>query len=280
MKRFTLLSLLAGVALLLVMTTGCKKKNTIPEVSTYAVTEITQTTANAGGNVTSDGGSEVTVRGVCWNTSPNPTVNNFKTENGSGAGTFTVSLSHLSFNTTYFLRAYATNGEGTAYGSPVVFVTAGTGFHIGQLYGGGIVFYLDYSGEHGMICAEADQDKVFWANESRETGAVETEIGTGQANTTKIVALLKPLNIPSAAQICDDLELNGYSDWFLPAKEELTQMYANLVPLGLGNFGWSTYWSSSETAAANAWCENFRVGEHHDWNKNTSTYYVRAVRVF
>ena len=89
---------------------------TAPTVTTNTVTGITQTAATSGGNVTSDGGAAVTVRGVCWSTSVNPTTSNSKTTNGSGMGSFTSSITGLSQGTTYHVRAYATNSVGTSYG--------------------------------------------------------------------------------------------------------------------------------------------------------------------
>ena len=146
-----------------------------------------------------------------------------------------------------------------------------------------MIFYLDYTGEHGLICAATNQDKVFWSNENRVTGATDFVIGTGLTNTGKIVNTMGPLGIQSAAQICEELVLNGYDDWFLPSKDELSAMYDNLAVQGLGDFEWNTYWSSTESLVnglTNAWCQNFRVGEHDDWSKNTNTYHVRAVRAF
>ena len=96
---------------------------TTPFVSTFQVTNITQTTATSGGNVVADGGADVTVRGVCWSTTPYPTTEDSKTEDGSGTGVFTSSLIGLAANTTYYLRAYATNEVGTSYGNEVSFKT-------------------------------------------------------------------------------------------------------------------------------------------------------------
>ena len=84
-------------------------------VTVAPVTSITSVSALSGGNVTSDGGAGVTARGVCWNTSPNPTISNFKTTDGGGPGSFTSSITGLQPGTTYYLRAYATNSVGTAY---------------------------------------------------------------------------------------------------------------------------------------------------------------------
>lgn len=102
---------------------SCRKKPTPPVVTTANVTAITQTSASSGGNVTSDGGAGVTARGVCWGTSPNPTVANNKTTDGTGIGPFTSSLTGLTPGTTYYVRAYATNSAGTGYGSQVTFTT-------------------------------------------------------------------------------------------------------------------------------------------------------------
>ncbi|MCX6224868.1 MAG: hypothetical protein NTV01_09005 [Bacteroidia bacterium] len=96
----------------------------IPTVTTTAISAITRTSATGGENVTSDGGATVTARGVCWSTSPNPTIANNPTFNGSGTGIFTSSLTGLTINTTYYVRAYATNSAGTGYGQQVQFETS------------------------------------------------------------------------------------------------------------------------------------------------------------
>jgi uncharacterized protein (TIGR02145 family) len=95
-----------------------------PTLSTTTVTAISYTTATSGGEVTNDGGAAVTVRGVCWNTSADPTVANSKTTDGTGVGLFTSSLTGLIAGTTYYARAYATNVAGTGYGSQVTFTTS------------------------------------------------------------------------------------------------------------------------------------------------------------
>ena len=94
-----------------------------PFLTTTAVSAIASTTATSGGSITSDGGSTVTVRGVCWATTQNPTIANSKTTDGTGTGTFTSSPAGLTGNTTYYLRAFATNSAGTSYGNEVSFTT-------------------------------------------------------------------------------------------------------------------------------------------------------------
>ncbi len=101
--------------------TSCKPKPTLAVVTTVNVTGITQTSATAGGNVTDDGNAEVSARGVCWGTSQNPTTGSSKTSDGTGTGSFTSSITGLTPGTTYYVRAYATNSEGTSYGNEVTF---------------------------------------------------------------------------------------------------------------------------------------------------------------
>ena len=96
----------------------------LPTVVTYSVSNITANTANCGGNVTNDGYGAVTARGVCWSTSQNPTVSGSHTTNGSGTGSFTSNLTELTPGTTYYVRAYATNSAGTAYGEEHSFTTS------------------------------------------------------------------------------------------------------------------------------------------------------------
>ncbi|MCX6268996.1 MAG: hypothetical protein NTW16_16860, partial [Bacteroidetes bacterium] len=126
-----------------------------PIVTTTVASSIALTTATSGGNVTSDGGAAVTARGVCWSTSPNPTIANSKTIDGTGAGQYSSNLTELTPNTLYYVKAYATNSVGTSYGDQVSFSTIA--FAVGQAYGGGVIFYLDGTGQHGLISATSDQ---------------------------------------------------------------------------------------------------------------------------
>ncbi len=98
-----------------------------PAVTTSAVTEITNVSATGGGTVTSEGTTSVTERGVCWNTTPGPTITDSRTSDGSGIGSFTSHIGGLVPNTPYYVRAFATNIQGTSYGSEVSFTTAVTG---------------------------------------------------------------------------------------------------------------------------------------------------------
>ncbi len=118
-----ILSAIMGFALLLGQ--SCKKEHValLPTISTSSITSITTEAALGGGAVTSDGGASVTGRGVCWSVNASPTTSDSKTQDGNGLGTFTSSLTGLTPGTTYFVRAYAINSEGTAYGSAQTFTT-------------------------------------------------------------------------------------------------------------------------------------------------------------
>lgn len=95
----------------------------LPTLSTTIATNITETTASSGGDISSDGGSEITARGVCWSLTENPTISNDKTNDGVGVGNYTSNLTNLTDGTTYFVRAYATNSIGTSYGEQISFKT-------------------------------------------------------------------------------------------------------------------------------------------------------------
>ena len=118
------LSLFVLVSLLIVVGSfqSCKKP-TVPELTTAAISEIGLTTAVSGGTVISDGGEAITAKGVCWSTSASPTIADSKTSDGTGIANFVSNIVGLSEGTTYYVRAYATNDVGTAYGNELTFTT-------------------------------------------------------------------------------------------------------------------------------------------------------------
>lgn len=106
-----------NIILALIILYSCKKEEVqLPVLTTSDITQITQTFAISGGIITSEGSSNVIVRGVCWSTSIEPTINDFKSEDGSGIGNFSSNITGLLPKTTYFVRAYATTKFGTSYG--------------------------------------------------------------------------------------------------------------------------------------------------------------------
>jgi hypothetical protein len=249
-------------------------------IETYPITGITQTTATGGGNIAADGGFPVTARGVCWSNASSPTTADSHTTDGSGTGVFVSNLTGLAPDTLYCVRAYATNEAGTTYGNQVTFETLSEAFYIGQHYGGGVIFYIDGTGQHGFISATSDQSTgALWGCYT-ETAATlfgtAQELGTGQANTTSIVNGCAEGGI--AARICDELLLNGYSDWFLPSRNEMAEMHVRRNEIG--GFAPNGYWTSSENTGYNAWVSNFRNLGGSDYEFKNRPFYVRAIRAF
>lgn len=150
-------------------------------------------------------------------------------------------------------------------------------FSIGQSYGGGIIFYIDGTGQHGLIAATSDQStSIQWYNGSYvSTNTFEGDVGKGLPNTAAIVGA-QGIGI-YAASLCDQLVLNGYSDWFLPCKNELNLLYQqrNLV----GGFSNDYYWSSPEYDTFKAWNQYFPYGPQY-YAIKSSMACVRAVRAF
>jgi len=103
--------------------TSCKKKPHAPVLTTANVIDITRNSATSGGTIADNGDAEITARGICWSESPNPAITGSKTDDGKGSGTFTSNLTDLVANKTYYVRAYATNSEGTGYGNEISFTT-------------------------------------------------------------------------------------------------------------------------------------------------------------
>lgn len=155
-------------------------------------------------------------------------------------------------------------------------------YSIGQSYGGGIIFYIDDTELHGLICAPYDQSEgATWSNgNDMLTLATGTGFGTGVTNTKIIVEAQGEGNY--AAKICSDLVLNGYSDWFLPSKSECFQMYYKLALINnIGNFSDTLYWSSTEASIGNAYSQYGNDGYPPNGGYyKTELHRVRAIRAF
>jgi hypothetical protein len=170
----------------------------------------------------------------------------------------------------------------------------GSGAHsIGELYGGGIVFWTDETGHHGLIASRKDQsDAIQWRNGpsklskhygdhgDRVVNARKDGIGAGEMNTALIIAQLTEDDITGnfAAKVCSLFEQDGYGDWYLPSKSELNMMYLHKDLIG--GFVNDMYWSSTELNVGFAWCQNF-TGYGGQFNQNKSSVCaVRCVRKF
>jgi hypothetical protein len=238
--------------------------STIPTVSTSPVIDITSTTATSGGNVTSDGGATVTARGVCWNTTPNPTTASSHTTNGSGTGAFVSNLTALTPNTPYYVRAYATNSIGTAYGNQVNFTTlaastCGSSLTINHV--AGAVAPVDKTVTYGTVTNIPGEPSKCWITSNlgadhqatAKNDATEASAGwywqfnlkqgykhdgvTRTPNTIWITSINENSNWTAANDPCT-LELG--TGWRIPTKTEWTNVEAS------GNWtNWNGPWNSA-----------------------------------
>ncbi len=150
---------------------------------------------------------------------------------------------------------------------------------------GGIVFYLDATQKHGLVCAAKDQSTgTQWHHGAfTNTKSFDSIVGSGKANTAKIVV---SQGVDSyAAKLCYELVLEGFSDWYLPSKKELSLMYSNIgrgaesPNKNIGNFASDFYWSSTELDLNFAWAQYFLIGNIFTDLKNHQCR-VRAIRSF
>jgi hypothetical protein len=160
-------------------------------------------------------------------------------------------------------------------------VTSTCGLSIGDTYAGGIIFFLDGSGCHGLVAKATDETGFYkWSSTNFNTWAFLSGIYGGAQNTKKSIArAVASSSTCPAASVCDNLTSGGYTDWYLPSKDELDMMYVNLHMQGFGGFATNFYWSSTEYGNSAAWNQGFYDGLQYANAKGNGTY-VRAVRAF
>jgi uncharacterized protein (TIGR02145 family) len=245
-------------------------------VTTGTVTNITTTTATCSGNVTSDGGSSVTARGVCWSTSQNPTTSNSKTTNGTGLGTYTSNITGLSPNTTYYVRAYATNSQGTAYGEQRTFRTltasdieygSFTDSRDGHIYKtvtiGDQVWMAENLAYLPSVVGPATES--YTASYYYVYGYDGTSVATAKAKTNyQTYGVL--YNWPAALTACP-------SGWHLPSDAEWTDLSAYLIANGY-NYDGTTIANkiAISLASATGWNSSTYTGAIGDNNTAYDAY--------
>lgn len=158
-------------------------------------------------------------------------------------------------------------------------------YKIGDLAHGGIIFWVDETGEHGLVSSLEDLEPASgnfthqWSTAFEVTAAQDRGLNEGAMNTFFIISAQRS-DDDSAARLCADLDDGGYADWYMPSVEELDLLYTNLHQAGLGGFGDTFYWASTEFDNFNAWGQNFLNGEQNFlFNKNLN-FQVRAIRAF
>ena len=200
----------------------------MPTVTTNTVTNIKATTATCGGNVTSDGGGTITARGVCWSTSPNPTIDDNKTTDGSGIGSFTSSLSNLASQTTYYVRAYATNEAGTAYGEQKSFTTrASTGTENGY---GWVDLGLSVKWATcnvGANSPEAYGDYFAWGGTTTKSDYLSSNCPTDELNISQLQSQGYIDSEGNLTAQYDAATANWGGSWRMPTYDELKELRDN-----------------------------------------------------
>ncbi len=229
--------------------------------------------------------------GVIYSTDSNfGTYSTSSTQSNVVAGSYAISLLGLTASTTYHAKAFITNKAGTSYGPVVSFTTTTPPIEVGNSYGGGLVFYIFQSGDpgyvagetHGLIASPSDQAiYTDWKNNGGFTDiATGTGIGTGLANTNAIISS-HGSSASYAAGFARAYNGGGYTDWYLPSRDELYKMHIS-IGQGANNIAQltrETYWSSSQSDSYQAYymfAQNGNVTTiWKDWGKA-----VRAIRTF
>lgn len=272
----------------------------LPTVTTTQPGNPGMTTAGTGGNITHTGGAAITARGVVYGTAPNPHLDDDPfTTDGTGNGSFTSLLTSLTPNTTYYVRSYATNSEGTSYGNEYSFTTLEeTTYAIGdEGPAGGTIFYDKGFYSDGWRYLEAAPADWYGSNDpwvdldwgcyDITINGTSTDIGTGKENTDIILAngCAEP---DTPVRLAATSEAGGYTDWFLPSRDELNAMYTNLWNLGGASFH-STYgfhtltYTSSSVSGLNdvsAWGYDFAGGGNIQHLRIMATISARPARRF
>ena len=252
--------------------------------------------------------SDITTSAVSWQETHTVTTNDYGLYTAIiGGGTATSVGSSASFDvidwgaSNHLLKVEVNYGGGLVDMGTTAFMsvpyalysatgssTSTCGLSIGDTTQGGIIFYLDPSGCHGLICALTDQSSgIRWfAGSYGDTQAKGDGIYAGKTNTSIIIASQVAIGDDGsiyAARMCNELQITEggvtYGDWYLPSKFELNEMYLNLHQQGLGGFANGDYWSSTENDSNVAWVQDFVDGYQYYSGK----YYVgnvRAVRAF
>jgi hypothetical protein len=262
----------------------------VPSLTTSTASNISVNAFTIGGSITNDGGNLVTYRGICWSTSANPTTSENKIISGTGTGTYSVSIAGLNVATVYYVRAFATNSAGTAYGNQQTITTAS--LTAGTSYLGGKIAYLFQAGDAGYVANEKHGFIIMnhpmgmtavYGGYNSSTGYfsysnTSTGFGTGLSNTLKLYNLTGN----NAAKYIYNVSYDGYNDWYIPSSTEWTKIATNWSSLGIP-YGY--YQCSSEVSQQNSYL--FSAYISYGWisasvsnSGKTSLYDIIGIRNF
>ena len=276
----------AGDALVTSQAVGMQLSILQGSVSGTVVYVETQTpTSNLNGLVSVEIGSGTVVSGTFNSIDWSKGLYFIKTETDPTGGTmYTITGTSELMSVPYALHANTADSivggkiDSTDIAAMGFVAGSATTLNIGQSYQGGKIFWLDASGQHGLIASTADQSTgIQWYNGSNTTtNAVRDGIGAGKFNTERIIA--NQGSGAYAAQICANYQGGNYGDWYLPSKYELNLLYLQKTVVGgfVGNY----YWSSNEYDNYDAWDQDFTNGGGQGLNCRPSLAFVRAVRAF
>jgi hypothetical protein len=271
--------------LTIVFLTSCSKNGPPPSgklsLTISSISSITGVTATCEGKLISSAKDSILQLGVCWSINPGPTAQSgFGPYNPYLPGTinFSVPLAHLQPSTKYYGRALVTNQSGTiTYSNELSFMTASVS--VGSSLYDGIVFYLESTGQHGLIAATSDLQQLPWTPVNYSVTSASSSLD-GPLNTATIVNQLG-ITTSYAAEACFLYKYNQLSGdghiWFLPAKEQLILLYNNKA--AVGGFSNTPYWSSTELDSTRAWNLDLSNGVLGVGDKLTA-YGVRPIRAF
>lgn len=287
------LYIFAALIIAIVVAFGCGKSE-LPVVTTAPVTDITQTSAVAGGNITSDGDAAIKSHGVCWSTTPNPTLANSFTDEGKwSGGAFTSNITGLSPSSIYYVRAYATNKEGTGYGDEISFTTTLADID-GNVYktvkigdrvwmaenlrttkyrnGNNIAYpgsdvndwYSSTTGAYAWYDDDVTNKDTYgalynWYTLENIAGLCPT--GWSVPNDAEWTAMVNLLGGESSAG--SKLKETGTTYWNAPNSDATNESGFSALPGGsrseqgtYANIKWSAYfWTSSQFNMGNGWCK-------------------------
>jgi hypothetical protein len=266
---------------------------------------IGMTTAILGGIISSTNGPTSSI-GIAYSTDANfGTYSTTTIQSNVSAGTYTSTISGLSSSTNYYAKSFIVNKAGTTYGPIINFTTLDAPKTLGQVYGGGIVFYIlqpsdygyDANVQHGLIVSFEDQSTgIAWYNGTNtSTGATSWDIGRGRSNTDAIIAS-QGASTSYAAGLARAYNGGGYTDWYLGSAYEMKKLSGSWDGQSHGSgiclacsylspttpfrsIGTNEYWTSSEVDLTSAVRQNFGSPAQY-FDSKSSTKGVRAIRSF